>query len=164
MMRRAVEAANVRRRVTLLAVITLMVLVVVNVASISGVGLLVLHARQDGKQDRARQANMQQVLTDVYGLLNDHTARLARIEGVAVPPTVPPPTTATTRPPAASSRPAATSDTTARSAATTTTTASHPGPPATTTTTTRPPPTTSTTARPTPTTTCTTVDGLSVCR
>lgn len=141
---RAVAAsANRRRWVNVVVVLLAVLMAAVNVATIVGVGLLVIHDRHDRAAERKRQRAQTeagtQVIGDVYGRLNFIGDQLARLTGQAAPPPLVPPSSSTTTvritaPP----RSATTTTTSKPSSPTSTTTA----PPSSTTTTSGPPPST----------------------
>jgi hypothetical protein len=90
-LRSAAEDGNARRRQTRMVVISLLVLMTVNLASVLGVGVLFLHDRQ--RQGRERQ-NMEvgsKIVSDLYSVANDTNAAVHRIEGSPVPPAAQPP-------------------------------------------------------------------------
>jgi hypothetical protein len=149
-LRNAAEDGNARRRQTRMVVISLLVLMTVNLASVLGVGVLFLHDRQRQAQERRNMAVGSKIVSDLYALANDTNVVVHRIDGSPAPPAVQPPaasvssvrrstSTATTTPrrqPA--SPPAPSTTTTTQPPSPTTTGAPSPSQPPQTTTTTRP--------------------------
>jgi hypothetical protein len=145
-LRSAAEDGNARRRQTRMVVISLLVLMTVNLASVLGVGVLFLHDRQRQGRDRQNMEVGSKIVSDLYSVANDTNAAVHRIEGSPVPPAAQPPvtplpltrrTTTTTRRPS-TSPPATSASTTTQPSSPPTTGAPAPSQPPQTTTTTRP--------------------------
>jgi hypothetical protein len=149
-LRNAAEDGNARRRQTRMVVISLLVLMTVNLASVLGVGVLFLHDRQRQGRERRNTAAGSKIVSDLYALANDTNVVVHRIDGSPAPPAVQPPaasvssvrrststaTTSTRRPPA--SPPATSGSTTTQPPSPPSSAAPAPSQPPQTTTTTRP--------------------------